>query len=159
MKTSFVAASFGAILAAAALTACVVVPVGPDGRAFPLQPMPTQHPATPTVVAPPAPAVRRARLYPLNSTAQASGLAAGQVTNYLDGKGSFNIQIGGEQFSGEATRASRGASTPAPEPGPSPAWPTFLGSLHVASRNPAPHAAVGAHAHPESPGLDMRRKR
>lgn len=111
MKTSFVAASFGAILAAAALTACVVVPVGPDGRAFPLQPMPTQHPATPTVVAPPAPAVRRARLYPLNSTAQASGLAAGQVTNYLDGKGSFNIQIGGEQFSGEATRASRGAST------------------------------------------------
>ncbi len=111
MKTSFVAASFGAILAAAALTACVVVPVGPDGRAFPLQPMPTQHPATPTVVAPPAPAVMSARLYPLNSTAQASGLAAGHVTNYLDGKGSFNIQIGGEQFSGEATRASRGAST------------------------------------------------
>lgn len=114
MKTSFVYASFGAILAAAALTACVVVPVGPDGRAYPmqpLQPMPAPHAAAPVVVAPPAPAVMSARLYPLNSTAQASGLAAGQVTNYLDGKGSFNIQIGGEQFSGEATRASRGAST------------------------------------------------
>ena len=111
MKTSFVYASFGAILAAAALTACVVVPVGPDCRAYPMQPMPAPHVAAPVVVAPPAPAVMSARLYPLNSTAQASGLAAGQVTNYLDGKGSFNIQIGGEQFSGEATRASRGAST------------------------------------------------
>lgn len=114
MKTSFVYASFGAILAAAALTACVVVPVGPDGRAYPMQPMqpvPAPHAAAPIVVAPPAPAVMSARLYPLNSTAQASGLAAGQVTNYLDGKGSFNIQIGSEQFSGEATRASRGAST------------------------------------------------
>jgi len=39
MKTSFVYASFGAILAAAALTACVVVPVGPDGRAYPMQPL------------------------------------------------------------------------------------------------------------------------
>ena len=105
MKTSFVAASFGAILAAAALTACVVVPVGPDGRAYPMQPMV----APPS--APPAHAVMSARLYPLNSTAQSAGHAAGQVTNYLDGKGSFNIQIGGEQFSGEATRASRGSSS------------------------------------------------
>ena len=111
MKTSFVYASFGAILAAAALTACVVVPVGPDGRAYPMQPMPAQHPAAPMVVAPPAPALMSARLYPMNSSAQGTGLAAGQVTNYLDGKGSFNIQIGGEQFSGEATRASRGSSS------------------------------------------------
>ena len=114
MKTSFVAASFGAILAAAALTACVVVPVGPDGRAYPMQPMPAPHAATPMVAppsAPPAHVVMSARLYPLNSTAKSAGLAAGQVTNYLDGKGSFNIQIGGEQFSGEATRASRGSSS------------------------------------------------
>ncbi len=111
MKTSLVTASLSAILAAAALTACVVVPVGPDGRAYPMQPMPAPHAVAPIVVAPPAPAVMSARLYPLNSTAQGAGLAAGQVTNYLDGKGSFNIQIGSEQFSGEATRASRGAST------------------------------------------------
>ena len=60
-------------------------------------------------LAPPIPtvAVMNARLYPANDLAQASGMAVGQVTNFLDGKGAFTVTIGGEQFSGEATRAGR----------------------------------------------------
>ena len=48
-----------------------------------------------------------ARLYPANDLAQPGGMAVGQVTNFLDGKGAFSVQVGGEQFNGEATRASR----------------------------------------------------
>ena len=48
-----------------------------------------------------------ARLYPANELAQPGGMAVGQVTNFLDGKGAFAVTIGGEQFSGEATRAGR----------------------------------------------------
>lgn len=89
-------------------TACVVVPVGPDGRPY------SNYPAYPAggavAVAPlPAPtiAVMNARLYPANDLAQPGGMAVGQVTNFLDGKGAFTVTIGGEQFSGEATRAGR----------------------------------------------------
>ena len=105
--------NFVAALGAAALaTACVVVPVGPDGRPY------TNYPTYPVgstlavaPLAPPAPsiAVMNARLYPANELAQAGGMAVGQVTNFLDGKGAFTVTIGGEQFSGEATRGGRSA--------------------------------------------------
>lgn len=97
-------------LPALALSACVVVPVGPDGRPLP-------YGATaPAVVAPAQPALPQplnlsARLYPVNATAQATGMAVGSVQNFLDGKGSFSINIAGEQFNGEATRETRGNAT------------------------------------------------
>ena len=95
---------------AAVATACVVVPVGPDGRPYSGY---GNYPAGSTLavapLVPPAPsiAVMNARLYPANDLAQAGGMAVGQVTNFLDGKGAFTVTIGGEQFSGEATRAGR----------------------------------------------------
>ena len=104
-----------AVLGATALaTACVVVPVGPDGRPYGNYPA---YPAGSTLavvpLAPPAAsvAVMNARLYPANELAQPGGMAVGQVTNFLDGKGAFTVTIGGEQFSGEATRAGRGGSS------------------------------------------------
>ncbi len=98
------------LLPALALSACVVVPVGPDGRPLPY------GAAAPAVVAsaqpaPPQPIGLSARLYPVNATAQATGIAVGSVQNFLDGKGSFVINIGGEQFHGEATRETRGNAT------------------------------------------------
>ena len=99
-----------AVGTAALATACVVVPVGPDGRPYSNYPT---YPAGSTLAVapyvPPAPtiAVMNARLYPINELARTSGLAAGQVTNFLDGKGGFTVTIAGETFSGEATRSSR----------------------------------------------------
>ena len=99
---------------AAVATACVVVPVGPDGRPYGNYPT---YPAGSTLavapLAPPAPAVAvmNARLYPANELAQPGGMAVGQVTNFLDGKGAFTVTIGGEQFSGEATRTGRAGSS------------------------------------------------
>lgn len=105
--------NFVATLSTAALTtACVVVPVGPDGR--PYGNYPTYSAGSTLAVAPLAPpvptvAVMNARLYPANELAQPGGMAVGQVTNFLDGKGAFMVTIGGEQFSGEATRSGRSA--------------------------------------------------
>lgn len=48
-----------------------------------------------------------ARLYPANDLAQPGGMAVGQVTNFLDGKGAFSVTIAGELFNGEATRSGR----------------------------------------------------
>lgn len=90
-------------------TACVVVPVGPDGRPYGNYPVYSAGGAVAVAPLPlvPAVAVMNARLYPTNELAQAGGLAAGQVTNFLDGKGGFTVTIGGETFSGEATRSNR----------------------------------------------------
>ena len=95
---------------AALATACVVVPVGPDGRPYgnyPTYPVGSTLAVAPNV--PPAPtiAVMNARLYPANELAQPGGMAVAQVTNFLDGKGAFTVTISGEQFSGEATRTGR----------------------------------------------------
>ena len=99
-----------ALGATALASACVVVPVGPDGRPYGNYPA---YPAGSTLaVAPLAPlapsvAVMNARLYPANELAQPGGMAVGQVTNFLDGRGAFTVTISGEQFSGEATRTGR----------------------------------------------------
>lgn len=98
---------------AALATACVVVPVGPDGRPygnygnFPTYPAGSTLAVAPYVPPAPSVAVMNARLYPANEQAQPGGMALGQVTNFLDGKGAFTVTIGGEQFSGEATRTGR----------------------------------------------------
>ncbi len=98
---------------AALATACVVVPVGPDGRPYsgygnyPAYPAGSALAVAP--LAPPVPsvAVMNARLYPANDLAQPGGMAVGQVTNFLDGRGAFSVTIAGEQFNGEATRSGR----------------------------------------------------
>ena len=98
---------------AALATACVVVPVGPDGRPVAAYGGYANYPAGSTMAVAPivlpaaSVAVMNARLYPVNELAQAGGMAVGQVTNFLDGKGAFTVTLGGEQFSGEATRAGR----------------------------------------------------
>jgi hypothetical protein len=95
---------------AALASACVVVPVGPDGRpysSYPTYPAGSTLAAVPLAAPAPATAVMNARLYPANDVAQPGGMAVGQVTNFLDGKGAFSVLIGGEQFNGEATRAGR----------------------------------------------------
>ena len=109
-----------ALGAAALATACVVVPVGPDGRPiagyggygnYPTYPAGSTLAVAPLAATLPSVAVMNARLYPANELAQPGGMAVGQVTNFLDGKGAFTVTIAGEQFSGEATRTGRvGAS-------------------------------------------------
>ena len=101
---------FAALGTAALATACFVVPVGPDGRPYGTYgnyPAGTALAVAPVAAPVPSVAVMNARLYPANDLAQASGMAVGQATNFLDGKGAFTVAIGGEQFSGEATRAGR----------------------------------------------------
>lgn len=104
MKLNFLPAGSGRVAAAAGLTAavlllsaCYVVPVN-------------QYPApsSTTVVVQPAPAPASVtfavRLYPANTTAAAHGMVHAVVTNDLNGRGTFNATIGGEVFTGEATR-------------------------------------------------------
>jgi hypothetical protein len=89
-------------------TACVVVPVGPDGRPqYATYPAGSAAPVAAYVAPIPTATLMNARLYPTNDAAQPGGMAIGQVTNFLDGKGGFTVTIGGETFSGEATRSNR----------------------------------------------------
>ncbi len=105
-------------LAALALSGCVVVPVGPDGApvypAVAAVPYPAAAPnrapayatAPPVVAVPsaPVPNVLQARLYPSNEIASRTGMLSGTVTNLMTGKGQFQLDLGGELLSGEATR-------------------------------------------------------
>ena len=118
MNITTLVAAFGT---AARASACVVVPLGPDGRPlanygnygnyanYPVYSASGAVAPLPPVAPAPTIAVMNARLYPANEQAQPSGLAVGQVTNFLDGKGAFSVLIAGEQFSGEATRSGRTA--------------------------------------------------
>ena len=80
------------------LTGCYVVP---------LQAQP-QHPSVVHVpvpaAPPPGPVTFTARLYPSNDLASQHGVVGALVTNDLNGRGHFSTNIGGEAFSGEATR-------------------------------------------------------
>lgn len=81
-----------------ALSACYVVPI-----------QPVNAPGAPAVVvpaAPPAPVTFTARLYPANELASVYGMVAAVVTNDLNGRGHFSTAIGGESFTGEATRVA-----------------------------------------------------
>lgn len=101
----FVAAT---VLAAGTVASCVVVPTGPNGEyvLYPLppssiprepgQPGPGPMPAWPTVLS--------ARLYPANEAAAQTGVVTGTVTNMMNGKGRFQLNYGGENLVGEATR-------------------------------------------------------
>jgi hypothetical protein len=91
-----------ACAASLALAGCYVIPIGADGRHFPL-------PARTVPVVPPPefPLQFSARLYPENDTAAATGVLSGQVTNHLNGKGQFSVAVAGELLQGEATRTGR----------------------------------------------------
>ena len=86
----------GAVLGAAALTGCYVVPVN---QAYPPVPASTVY-----VAPPPASMTFAARLYPSNDAASVYGMVGAVVTNDLNGRGTFSTTINGENFVGEATR-------------------------------------------------------
>ncbi len=86
-----------------ALTGCYVVPVAPDGRPLAVYPVPPAASALPPA---PAAVVTTARLYPANDLAVQTGVLTGTVTNHLNGRGDFQLNVQGETMSGEATRVS-----------------------------------------------------
>lgn len=91
-----------ALLAAATLSGCYVVPISPEGHPYPPYPGAAAPPvATP---APPAAQVLIVRLYPANDKAAASGMLSGTVTSTGVGKGRFQLSYRGETLTGEATR-------------------------------------------------------
>lgn len=89
----------------AALSGCYVVPLdartGQPATAYPPPPLP---PA-------PGPVNFPVRLYPANEAASRYGVVTALVTNDLQGKGTFNANINGESFVGEATRRSDASRT------------------------------------------------
>ncbi len=93
----------GALLA---LTGCVVVPVNPDGS---LYHGPALQPAV-HIAAAPTNLTLPIRLYPINESAAVTGMIGGSVTNYLNGKGQFTLNVAGESMSGEATRSGGSGS-------------------------------------------------
>lgn len=95
-----------AAVASAALSGCIVIPLNPDGSPA----YPVVAPIAPVVV-PSAPASQpiSLRLYPANDVASSTGVIAGSVTNYLNGRGTFMLNVGGETMSGEATRSLSGS--------------------------------------------------
>jgi hypothetical protein len=107
MKLSSRAAAALAV-PAFALSACYVLPVGPEGQPvayLPMHPAPIPGQAAPS--GPPAlPRVLHARLYPENDVATRTGMVSGTVTNMMTGKGRFQLDYAGELLAGEATRVS-----------------------------------------------------
>jgi hypothetical protein len=85
--------------AATLLSACYVVPVNAPYGSGPVVHVPAPPP-------PPAPVSFVVRLYPANELATGYGMVSAVVTNDLNGRGTFNTNINGETFSGEATRVS-----------------------------------------------------
>jgi hypothetical protein len=103
---------------AAALSACVVVPVDPrTGHPYPIhahdafgQPGPVTVITPPAAVPgqPPQPSVLNARLYPLNEQANKGGLLTAVVVDSNTGHGTFTMAYLGDTMQGEATRVDAG---------------------------------------------------
>lgn len=92
------------------LSACYVIPVGPEGEAVYALGIPyvpprgtTGAPSGPFPMGP-MPAVLSVKLYPANDLANQTGVLTGQVTNMMTGKGRFTFNYQGETLVGEATR-------------------------------------------------------
>lgn len=89
----------GLMAGASLLAGCYVVPIQPGS---PYPPAAVHLP----VPAPAAPVTFAARLYPANDAASGYGMVSAVVTNDLNGRGTFSTNIGGESFTGEATRVA-----------------------------------------------------
>lgn len=96
-------AILGGIVAITA-SACMVVPIGSDGRPYAVAPIPPNPAVAPGGPAVPTAVVMTARLYPMNDVASANGVLQGSVINHLNGRGEFQTAIAGEALTGEATR-------------------------------------------------------
>ena len=100
--------------ASLALSACVAVPVGPDGQLYVYPPgvppgaIPPGGPGYADPRAPQFPVALQARLYPANEAATQTGVVTGTVTNMMTGKGRFQLQYMGETLVGEATKVAEG---------------------------------------------------
>lgn len=91
-----------ALGAASLTTGCIVVPLNADGTyAYPVGA--ASH--APVIQVAPTSQTLPVRLYPTNQAATSSGMIAGSVTNHLNGRGTFTLNVGDETMSGEATRA------------------------------------------------------
>ena len=91
-----------ALGAASLTTGCIVVPLNADRTvAYPVG----AAPHTPIVQPAPPSQTLPVRLYPTNQAATASGMIAGTVTNHLNGRGTFTLNVGDETMAGEATRS------------------------------------------------------
>lgn len=103
------------IIPAFAVSACYVIPVGPEGEAVYTLGVPYVPPRGPSGTpagpfpAGPIPAVLGVKLYPANDLANQTGVLTGQVTNMMTGKGRFTFNYQGETLVGEATRVENDA--------------------------------------------------
>jgi hypothetical protein len=93
-----VAALSLALIGACAVSACYVVPIH-QGNYPPPQ-------AGAVLIAPELPINMAARLYPANEAATPYGMLTANVTNQLNGKGQFSVNVAGELLQGEATRTA-----------------------------------------------------
>ncbi len=93
-------AALGLAAITAGLAGCYVVPIDPRTG----QPAAVPSGAPVAALAPALPVSFPARLYPANDLASRYGVINATVTNDLHGRGTFNANINGESFVGEATR-------------------------------------------------------
>ncbi len=93
-------AALGLAAVVAGLAGCYVVPIDPRTG----QPAAVPSSAPVAAPAPALPVSFPARLYPANDLASRYGVVNATVTNDLHGRGTFNANINGESFMGEATR-------------------------------------------------------
>lgn len=91
---------FGIVTAlGAVLSGCYVVPID--------HPVARSHTPAPVIMTTQnVPTSLSARLYPSNDLANVYGVLTANITNELNGRGLFAVNIGGENFTGEATRTS-----------------------------------------------------
>lgn len=89
-----------AMVLSGALSACYVVPMESGSRV-----VQTSGNTTATTAVVPQSNTLQARLYPTNEMAQRYGSVNATVSIDQNGHGVFNAYIGGEQFTGDATRA------------------------------------------------------
>lgn len=82
---------------ALALSACYVVPMESGSRVV-------QTSGQTTTVSSAHETVLNARLYPTNTAAQNAGAGSATITVPQSGHGVFHAQLGGESFTGDATR-------------------------------------------------------
>ena len=87
--------------ACAMLTGCYVVPNQPYNSAPPTY---SVQPMQPVQVAPAPRPSYTARLYPVNNVAAQMGTVTGLISNPEKGYGQFTFSVGGESYTGEATR-------------------------------------------------------